>query len=157
MTIRPVRPEDEPALVRFHETLSDRSVYMRYLQPMLLSLRVAHSRLARIAHGDYDREITLVAERAENQEIVGVARLSKLHGLNVARFTILISDCCQKSGIGSELLRRLIEVGRQEKLRTIEALVAPDNSAMLKMAERLGFHTLQAEDKQFVKVELDLA
>ena len=51
MTIRPVRPEDEPALVRFHETLSDRSVYMRYLQPLLLSLRVAHSRLARIARG----------------------------------------------------------------------------------------------------------
>jgi acetyltransferase len=157
MTIRPVRPEDEPALVRFHETLSDRSVYMRYLQPLMLSLRVAHSRLARIAHGDYDREITLVAERAETQEIVGVARLSKLHGMNIARFTILISDCCQGLGIGSELLSRLIEVGRQEKLKKIEALVAPDNSAMLKMAERLGFRTSQAEDKQFVSVELDLA
>jgi acetyltransferase len=130
---------------------------MRYLQPMLLSLRVAHSRLARIAHGDYDREITLVAERAENQEIVGVARLSKLHGMNVARFTILISDCCQGMGIGSELLGRLIDVARQEKLKKIEALVAPDNTAMLKMVERLGFRTSPTEDGQFLKAELDLA
>ena len=48
--IRPIRPEDEPLMVKFHETLSDRSVYMRYLQPMLLSHRVAHERLSRICY-----------------------------------------------------------------------------------------------------------
>ncbi|MGB9521578.1 MAG: acetate--CoA ligase family protein, partial [Anaerolineales bacterium] len=61
-TIRPTLPEDEPLLVQFHENLSDRTVYLRFLHPMLLSQRVAHERLARICHSDYDREITLVVE-----------------------------------------------------------------------------------------------
>jgi acetyltransferase len=62
VTIRPIRPEDEPLLVRFHETLSDRSVYLRYFCSLSLSRRVAHERLLRICFGDYDREIALVAE-----------------------------------------------------------------------------------------------
>jgi len=62
VTIRPILPEDEPLLVKFHETLSDKTVMMRYLQPMMLTERLVHERLARICHSDYDREITLVAE-----------------------------------------------------------------------------------------------
>jgi len=54
VTIRPIRPEDEPLLVRFHETLSDRSVYLRYFCSLSLSRRVAHERLLRICFGDYD-------------------------------------------------------------------------------------------------------
>ena len=83
VTIRPIRPEDEPLLVKFHETLSDRSVYLRYLHPMLLSDRVAHERLARICHCDYDREITLVAEKTEpdgTQTLMGVGRISRIRG-----------------------------------------------------------------------------
>ena len=63
VTFRPIRAEDEPLLVKFHGTLSDRTVFMRYMQPMLLDDRVTHERLARICHCDYDREIALVIER----------------------------------------------------------------------------------------------
>ena len=62
VTFRPIRPEDEPMMVKFHETLSDRSVYLRYLHPMMLSQRVTHERLSRICFVDYEREIALVAE-----------------------------------------------------------------------------------------------
>jgi acetyltransferase len=158
--IRPVRPEDEPALVDFHTSLSDRSIFMRYLSPLTQSQRVAHERLARIAHSDYDREITLVAEQPsppEGQpEISGVGRLSKLHGLDVARFTLLVSDCCQGLGIGSELLRRLVDVARREKLDQVEALITPDNQAMVKMVERLGFRTAPNGDGKMIRAELDL-
>jgi acetyltransferase len=60
--IRPIRPEDEPLLSRFHETLSESSVYGRYCEPLGLGARVAHERLLRVCLGDYDREIALVAE-----------------------------------------------------------------------------------------------
>ncbi|MBM3495065.1 MAG: acetyl CoA synthetase subunit alpha, partial [Armatimonadetes bacterium] len=40
--IRPIRPEDEPQIVDFHQTLSDQSIYMRYFHAMKLSQRVAH-------------------------------------------------------------------------------------------------------------------
>ena len=74
-------------MVEFHETLSDRSVYMRYMHPMLLTNRVAHERLSRICHGDYDREITLVADRNRiqsqvNYAYLGASRMSRLHGVN---------------------------------------------------------------------------
>ena len=42
VTLRPIRPEDEPLMVKFHQALSDRSVYMRYFYSLSLSSRVAH-------------------------------------------------------------------------------------------------------------------
>src|SRR5687768_11763602 len=81
-TIRPIRPEDEPLMVKFHQTLSDRSVRLRYFHPIKLSARTAHERLIRVCFNDYDREIALVAERqnAAEREILAVVRLSKLPG-----------------------------------------------------------------------------
>jgi acetyltransferase len=71
---------------------------MRYMSPLLYSDRVAHERLARICHCDYDREITLVAEnphpQAEDCRMLGVSRMSKIHGSNEARFSVLVSDLC---------------------------------------------------------------
>jgi acetyltransferase len=58
ITFRPVRPEDEPKIVEFHKTLSDRSVYLRFFTPMLQ--RAAQRR--RICHGTRPH-MTLVAER----------------------------------------------------------------------------------------------
>ena len=61
VTFRPILPEDEALLAKFHAVLSDRTVFMRYLQPMMLQERIVHERLARLCHCDYDREIALVA------------------------------------------------------------------------------------------------
>src|SRR6202041_1857154 len=72
--IRPIRPEYEPAMVKFHETLSERSVYLSYFHLMNLPQRVAHERLTRICFIDYDREMALVAAR--RGEILAVARLT---------------------------------------------------------------------------------
>jgi acetyltransferase len=59
VTIRPIRPEDEPLMVKFHETLSEESVYMRYFHMMNLDQRTTHERLTRICFIDYDREMAL--------------------------------------------------------------------------------------------------
>jgi len=142
-TIRPTLPEDEHLLVKFHENLSDRTVYLRYLHPMLLSQRAAHERLARICHGDYDREITLVVEQEEcesgERRIVGAGRLSKIHSLDEARFSILISDLYQGKGIGTELMKQILHVAREEKLRRIEGIITPDNEAMKHLVQKMGF------------------
>lgn len=150
MAIRPIRAEDEPLMVKFHESLSDRSVYMRFLHPALLSERSAHERLSRIAHSDYDTEITLVADRytlpEDELRIVAASRMTKLHGSKTARFSVLISDCCQGLGIGSELVRSLIEIARSEKLERLEAIMTPDNAAMRRLCEINGFEFNQTED-----------
>ncbi|MEN6300934.1 MAG: GNAT family N-acetyltransferase, partial [Anaerolineaceae bacterium] len=150
--IRPIRPEDEIPLVEFHETLSDRTVYLRYLHPMLLNQRIAHERLARICHTDYDREITLIAEykdpATDQYKILGAGRLSKLHTMNAARISILISDLCQGVGIGTELLRRVIQVAKDEKLEEIEAVITHDNQVMNHIFTKLGFTITPIEDNK---------
>ena len=65
LLIRPIRPEDEPLLVQFHETLSERSVAFRYFHAIKLGQRVAHDRLTRTCFIDYDREMALVAEHRD--------------------------------------------------------------------------------------------
>jgi len=67
VTIRPIRPEDEPLIVKFHATLSEESVYMRYFHIIRYNQRVAHQRLTRICFIDYDREMALVVDRKEPQ------------------------------------------------------------------------------------------
>jgi acetyltransferase len=158
VTIRPVRPEDEPAVVKFHATLSDRTVYMRYLHPMLLTDRVAHERLARICHGDYDREITLVSDKVDaagEMHILGAGRLSKMHGMDTARVSVLVSDLYQGLGLGKEMLLRVIDVARQEKLRSLEAIITSDNEIMVRMFQRLGF-TITPAEENMVRAELTL-
>ena len=63
--IRPIRPEDEPAMVQFHAELTEETVYSRYFEHLGLSQRTAHERLTRICFNDYDREIALVAEEPD--------------------------------------------------------------------------------------------
>jgi acetyltransferase len=143
VVIRPIRPEDEPLMVKFHETLSEETVYHRYFSALKLSQRVAHERLTRICFNDYDREIALVVEhtspRSETPAILGVGRLSKLHGTNEAEFSLLVSDAWHGLGLGEELLKRLIEIGRDEKLDRIVGQILSDNQAMQHICKKIGF------------------
>jgi acetyltransferase len=143
VTIRPIRPEDEPLLGAFHRTLSERSVYLRYFAPKTLHQRVAHEQLTRICFIDYDREIALVAERADPsggaREIIAIGQLIKLHDPGVAEFALIVSDSYQRCGLGTELLCRLLEIGRQEHISRVVGEIHPDNRAMKQLCERLGF------------------
>ncbi len=158
--IRPIRPEDEPSMVKFHATLSERSVYMRYFNQLNLSQRIAHERLARICFIDYDREMALVADHRDQEtkdhDILAVGRLSKLHGSDEAEFAILVADRYQGRGLGKELLSRLLQVGRDEKVRCISGTVLVDNLSMQHICEELGFRVIRAADSRTVRVEINL-
>lgn len=143
VSLRPIRPEDEPLVVAFHRTLSEQSVYFRYFHLMTLSHRIAHERLTRICFTDYDREMALVAERAgENgapAEVLGVGRLSRIHDENAAEFAMLIADPWQRQGLGTALLGLLLEIGRQEGLERICAEILHENQGMQHVCRKLGF------------------
>ena len=160
VTIRPIRPEDEPLIVAFHGTLSDRTVYMRYLHALKLSQRVAHERLTRICHIDYDREMALVAEIKDPatgaRRIIAVARLKKVHGANESEFAALVADEHQRKGLGRELTRRLIQVARDGKLDRIFGDVLPENFGMLRVCESLGFKIARSIEDPVAKVDLEL-
>ncbi len=158
--IRPIRPEDEPLMVKFHERLSEQSVYMRYFHMISLSQRVTHERLTRICFNDYDRELALVADlkdpKTGHHEILAVGRLTKTPASDEAQFAITIIDRYQGLGLGEELLRRLVEAGRKEKIRRITADILTDNAAMQRISEKLGFRLKRDLEEGTVKAEIDL-
>jgi acetyltransferase len=159
--VRPIRPEDELLMVKFHESLSEQSVYMRYFHLMNLDQRTAHERLTRICFIDYDREMALVAERTDpesgEREIMGVSRLSR-QGADPgeAEFSVLVSDRFQRRGLGTLLVSRLLDIGREEGLRRITAEILLDNRPMQRISDRLGFNLHRDMEDMVVKAELDL-
>jgi acetyltransferase len=158
VTIRPIRPEDEPLMVKFHRSLSEESVYYRYFSQLKLDQRIAHERLTRICFNDYDREIALVAEHKDPKtgtlEILAVGRLSKARGFNEGEFALLISDHWQGQGLGTELLKRIVQIGRREGLIRITAEILTENHAMLHLSEKVGFKLERDAENQDFKAEV---
>jgi acetyltransferase len=159
--IRPIRPEDEPLMVHFHETLSDRTVYQRYLQLLKLRQRVSHERLTRICFIDYDREIALVVEyrdpATDQRRIIAVGRLQKIQGADAAEFAIVIADAFQGKGLGRELLSRLLSIARDEGIRRVVADILAENTTMQRICERFGFKLEHDLMDPTVSAHLDLA
>jgi acetyltransferase len=160
VTLRPIRPEDEPLMGKFHETLSDRSVYMRYFSSPSLSSRVAHERLVRICFADYDRVMALVVDHKDmvtgQHRILGVGRLIKLHPKNEAEVAILVSDQCQKQGLGIELLRRAVQIACDEKLSSVSAEMLRDNLTAQSIFKKVGFRLRLHGDSSSMSAVLDL-
>jgi acetyltransferase len=161
VTIRPIRPADEPLMVKFHGTLSDRTVYLRYFLSLSLNRRTTHERLLKICFGDYLREMVLVAELKDvnngEARIIAVGRLNKLESGNEGEVAVLVSDSHQCMGIGTELLCRLIQVARDEKLTSLVAETLRDNIAIQKILKTQKF-TLRSieEDPGTIRATLQL-
>lgn len=160
LTLRPIRPEDEPLLVRLHERLSAQTVYLRYLQVFKLSLRIAHDRLAQRCSIDYDRELALVADRTDPHtgahEIIAVGRLIKKPGTEEAEFALLVTDQYQGAGLGSQVLRHLVAIAHQERLCRLTGIIHPENRVMQHLCEKLGFCLKCVGVQDFVQVVLEL-
>ncbi|MCO5179245.1 MAG: bifunctional acetate--CoA ligase family protein/GNAT family N-acetyltransferase [Candidatus Promineofilum sp.] len=149
-TLRPIRPEDEPKMVDFHEKLSEQSVYLRYFRAFNLDQRVEHERLTRICYVDYDRAIVLVVERTDPEtgaaEIVAVGRLTRLPNPAEAEFSMLVRDDFQGRGVGTHLLTNLLAFGRDEHIERVVAYMLPENRGMIEISEKLGFGLEREED-----------
>jgi acetyltransferase len=146
LTLRPIRPEDEPLIAKFHETLSDRTVYLRYFCSMSLGTRVSHERLVRICFGDYDRDLALVAECDDRGN----------GGPRIVEVAILVSDRYQGRGLGLQFMKRLIEIARSEKLSRISSEMLPDNIVMQAISKKVGFRLRPLDSSTSVRAVMDL-
>jgi acetyltransferase len=157
--IRLIQPGDEEKMIKFHKGLSERSVYMRYFESLSLSFRTAHPRLARICFADPEHQIVLVALSAGTQcndkKIVAVGRLSKSPEPNRADVALLVVDEFQRRGLGSELLRHLVQMARDHRITRIEAEMLRDNTAIQRVLRKSGFR-LRLIDPRSVRAVLTL-
>jgi len=159
VTIRPIRPEDEPLMVRFHETLSERSVYLRYFCSLSLSTRVEHDRLVRICFASYDRGFALVADRVNPEtgehEVVGVGRFSGINPVE-AEAAVLVTDKWQGRGLGTELLASVAHVAREENFQRLSGEILRDNLATQAIFKKVGFKLRPMDDPSSVSAVLEL-
>jgi len=159
VTIRPIRPEDEPLMVQFHTTLSERSVYLRYFCSLSLSTRVEHERLVRICFGSYDRGFALVADRKNpdtgQHEVLGVGRFSAINRAE-AEAAVLVSDRWHGLGLGTELLASAARVARAEKFKRLSGEILRDNIATQAIFKKVGFRLRSMEDPSSVAALLEL-
>jgi len=158
--VRPIRPDDEPMMVRFHESLSDRSVYLRYFHMMTLALRTAHERLSRVCGAGDDGCLVLVAEGRDESTgapvIMGVARLQPAGEAGEAEFAIVVADDHQGVGVGAALMTRLVEAARVEGVSRLRADILAENGAMRRLCARAGIPVRPTADPQVVVADLPL-
>ena len=158
--IRPIRPEDEPLTVDFHKSLSEETAHLRYFGFLKGEALISHERLVQICYSDYDREINLVAERIQpgwnQRQIIAIARLIKSYGVNEAEFAMVISDDWQGKGLGTKLLRDLLEIGCTEGLERIVGYVLPENYVMQRLCRKQGFEVKFDSSRDVFKAEIEL-
>jgi acetyltransferase len=159
VTLRPIRPEDEPLMVQFHTTLSERSVYLRYFCALSLSTRVEHERLVRICFGSYDRGFALVADHkipeSGQHQILGVGRFSAINR-SEAEAAVLVSDRWQGRGLGTELLAGVVRVARQEQFTRLSGEILRDNLPTQAIFKKVGFRLQPMDDPSSVMAVLEL-
>ena len=160
VSIRPIRPEDEALLVRFHEGLSDQTVYFRYFHMMKLTHRISAARLRKVCRPDPATEMALVAIGTNpadlTPELMGVARLHKVPGTTHGEFSIVVADRFQGLGLGGAMMQRLIRVARAEGLTRLAADILSANSNMTKMCRRIGIAVVPTGDPQLFRADYTL-
>lgn len=158
VTLRPVLPEDEPLFARFHETLSEQTVYQRYLHALNLNQRVAHERLSRLCFIDYDREMALVAELRDpesgNRSVIAVGRLIRQPSRHEAEFALVVSDRYQGKGLGTELLRQLLRFAREQGVGRVVANILASNVVMQRLCVRAGMRLIATADQSLACAEI---
>ena len=98
-------------------------------------------------------EETKKKEEIQN-EIIGAIRIIKLHGTKEAEFGMTIVDGYQGEGLGFKLLKRAIEVCRSEGIELLTADILPENMAMRKICQKLGFIMEHNPNEGTVKASL---
>ena len=155
--VRPIRPEDEPLIVAFHDRLSERTVVQRYFTALDLNARTAHDRLTRICFIDYDRELAFVAEANDpvvGPVIGGVSRMIREEYGRSATLAVVIADDFQGQGLGETLMRRALSAARIEGINQVLIYFLPENTRMRNLSRKLGFAL--TEEEKLIRGELNL-
>lgn len=144
--VRPVLPEDEPALKAMFGRLTADEVRLRFFAP---KAELTHATAARMSQIDYDRDMGLVvAERGPPGKAVvhGVVHLSADADGERAEFAIMLAHDMAGLGLGPVLMRRILDHARTRGLREVFGEVLMENRAMLRLCEALGFRRKASVD-----------
>jgi acetyltransferase len=157
ITLRPVRPEDEPAHSQFISRLSPEDSHFRFFHYVR---SMPHSELARLTQIDYDREMAFVATRHSpggEPETIGVVRTVADPDNDTAEFSIVVRSDLKRQGLGTRLLRKAVDYCRSRGTRLLAGDVLAGNASMLELARRFeGFTVTDTDEEGIVRITYPL-
>jgi acetyltransferase len=156
MLLRPIRPEDEPALRYAFTLLSPESIRMRFFGALK---EMSHALGARLTQIDYEREMALVLTDppgTADAQLYGVARISADPDNETAEYAIIVRDDMTGQGLGEMLMRRIIAYARDRGIGEIFGDVLIGNDAMLALCRQIGFSVTEGQAAGTVRVSLRL-
>ena len=156
VSIRPIHALDVELERRFIEGLSPQSRRFRFLESMKSPSDALLKQMTTIDPVTDAAYVALAGTGAEEREI-GVARFSAAPDGNDCEFAVTVSDEWQHRGLGSVLMKRLIETARARGIESIHSSDAADNEAMRKFADHLNYHHKRdPDDAELVRYSVDL-
>jgi acetyltransferase len=142
VVIRPLQADDERLMVKFHESLSESSVYYRWLTPLPLPNRLERlkSELNHLSAAGPDLELVADYWNVETgkHQIIGAASLVTVEGTKEADMGIIISDRYRRRGLGTDFIQRFVEVGHDRKLERLTGIIHLENRPMLQLCRKLN-------------------
>ena len=129
-------------MVAFHKTLSDETVHSRYFGIRKLEVRTEPKHLQQICTDDPGKGLTLVAGKNADypqEEILGIGELTKIGKTDEAEFAVLVTDDYQGQGLGTQLLKELIESAPKRGINRLMGYFLGENYAMRNACRKLGF------------------
>ncbi len=146
--IRPVRPDDEDALLALYERMSADSIYLRFFSPVSAP---SAQQLERLTTVDYEERLALVAQLGD--DIVAVARYDRMNDPTQAEVAFTVQDDQQGRGLGTVMLEHLAGIARQQGITRFVASTLPQNRRMLDVFRDAGFDV----ERQFTEGVVELA
>ena len=149
--VRPIRPQDAPAVHAFHDAQSAESVYLRFFAPLP---HLSDKDVARFTQVDYVNRVGLVATLGD--DIVGIARYDRVEGTS-AEVAFNISDGHQGRGLGSVLLEHLTVAARERGITRFVAEVLPQNRKMMGVFTDAGYEVTHGYEDGVISLAFDIS
>lgn len=143
--LRPVKISDEPLLKDFFYSLSDESLYYRF---MSMRKDIPHERLQEFVVIDYTSEMLILAIRREEEKetVIGAGQYFINEFDRTAELSMAVRDDYQGQGIGKVLLDYLVRLVQEQGLTGVTASVLPDNFPMLRLLEETPGKRQRSDD-----------
>jgi len=154
VTLRPIKPEDEPLEFELFDSFSDKTWRQRFFGPRT---EISHKEMTRYTNIDYRREMAIIGILNENgkDRMIGVGRLIIGPSQDTGEYAVVVGDPWQRLGLGEKLTDSIIGVAEDKNLKSIYATILKNNKPMVQLSRKMGFREVD-RDSDTVKMVLEL-
>ena len=139
LLLRPVKISDEPLLKEFFYSLSNESLYQRFISARR---DIPHDVLQKLVAVDYTQKMMIAAvyEKESKESIYGLGQYELNSDMHTADIALVVRDDCQNNGIGAQLLSYLTYLAKKQGLLGFTAEVLVGNDPVFRLFKRMGFN-----------------